>query len=97
MIGHAKGGAIVSTMATISADRLRTSSRSVMPTENFVFQDSCHAYVRPLFCEGKGPFRWAILSGRREDLEVIDNAMLRVFPDDKPLHRWIEKARAKVR
>lgn len=62
----------------------------------FVFPGFVPAYVRPLFCEGKGPFRWAILSGKKEDLTTIDEAMLKEFPNDKPLHRWIEKARAKV-
>lgn len=54
------------------------------------------AYVRPLFCEGKGPFRWACLSGDEKDLAVLDDALLRVFPDDRVLHRWVELARERV-
>jgi urocanate hydratase len=53
-------------------------------------------YVRPLFCEGKGPFRWACLSGDPKDLAAIDDALLSTFPDDKPLVRWIERVREKV-
>jgi urocanate hydratase len=54
------------------------------------------AYVRPLFCEGKGPFRWACLSGDLADLAAIDDALLRVFPDDPVLHRWVRMARERV-
>lgn len=54
------------------------------------------AYVRPLFCEGKGPFRWACLSGDPRDLDVLDDALLRVFPDDVILHRWVRLAREQV-
>ncbi len=53
-------------------------------------------YIRPLFCEGKGPFRWAALSGDHEDIEAIDARILELFPDDKPLSRWIELASKKV-
>ena len=53
-------------------------------------------YVRPLFCEGKGPFRWALLSGKKEELALIDDMLLKTFPKDKMLKRWIEKAREKV-
>lgn len=50
------------------------------------------AYIRPLFCEGKGPFRWAALSGLPEDILRIDRALLETFPNDKLLERWIKKA-----
>lgn len=53
-------------------------------------------YVRPLFCEGKGPFRWAILSGDPKDLAAIDDVLISTFPDDKPLVRWIDRVREKV-
>ena len=54
------------------------------------------AYVRPLFCEGKGPFRWAALSGDPEDIAATDRAILELFPDDTRLHRWIEMASERV-
>jgi urocanate hydratase len=53
-------------------------------------------YVRPLFCEGKGPFRWAALSGEPSDIAETDRAVLETFPEDKHLARWIEMARERV-
>jgi urocanate hydratase len=53
-------------------------------------------YVRPLFCEGKGPFRWAALSGDPADIAETDRAVLETFPEDKHLARWIEMARERV-
>jgi urocanate hydratase len=54
------------------------------------------AYVRPLFCEGKGPFRWAALSGDPRDILRIDETVTRLFPEDEPLNRWISLARERV-
>jgi urocanate hydratase len=54
------------------------------------------AYVRPLFCEGKGPFRWVALSGLKEDIFRTDELVSKLFPDNKPLQRWITLAREKV-
>ena len=54
------------------------------------------AYIRPLFCEGKGPFRWAALSGDAADIHATDRAILELFPDNEPLHRWITRASEKI-
>jgi urocanate hydratase len=54
------------------------------------------AYVRPLFCEGKGPFRWAALSGNPADIAATDRAVLEEFPDDEPLGRWIRLAGERI-
>jgi urocanate hydratase len=54
------------------------------------------AYIRPLFCEGKGPFRWAALSGDPADIAATDRAVLDLFPDDEKLARWITKAQDQV-
>ena len=54
-------------------------------------------YIRPLFCSGKGPFRWAALSGKPEDIYVTDEAVLKEFPEDGALERWIRKAQNKVK
>ena len=54
------------------------------------------AYIRPLFCEGKGPFRWVALSGDPEDIFRTDDAIRELFPDDKHLHRWLRLAREQV-
>jgi urocanate hydratase len=53
-------------------------------------------YIRPLFCEGKGPFRWAVLSGDEKDLLRTDEAILELFPEDEALHRWIRMAQKRV-
>jgi urocanate hydratase len=53
-------------------------------------------YIRPLFCDGKGPFRWVALSGEPEDIYRTDRAILETFPDNKPLCNWIEKAQNQI-
>ncbi|MBI4655354.1 MAG: urocanate hydratase [Elusimicrobia bacterium] len=55
------------------------------------------AYIRPLFCEGKGPFRWAALSGDAKDIETTDKLVVELFPENKDLKRWIDMASEKVR
>jgi urocanate hydratase len=62
----------------------------------FEFPGFVPAYVRPLFCEGKGPFRWVALSGEPEDIYRTDELVLRLFPRDRHLARWIQMAREKV-
>jgi urocanate hydratase len=62
----------------------------------FDFPGFVPAYIRPLFCEGKGPFRWAALSGDPEDIYKTDQAILDLFPEDEALSRWIRMAREKV-
>jgi len=54
------------------------------------------AFVRPMFCEGKGPFRWAALSGDPEDIAKTDRAVAELFPDDERLHRWLDMAAERV-
>jgi len=54
------------------------------------------AYIRPLFCKGAGPFRWAALSGNPADIQATDRAILELFPEKEALHRWIHKAQEKV-
>ncbi len=62
----------------------------------FEFPGFVPAYIRPLFCEGKGPFRWVALSGDREDIYRTDQAVMELFPNDEHLHRWLKMAREKV-
>ena len=62
----------------------------------FTFPGFVPAYIRPLFCEGKGPFRWVALSGDPEDIRVTDEAILKLFPDNKPLARWMAMAEERV-
>lgn len=54
------------------------------------------AYIRPLFCEGKGPFRWVALSGDPQDIYQTDRAIMELFPEDEHLHRWLRMARERV-
>ena len=65
--------------------------------EAFNYPGFVPAFIRPLFCEGKGPFRWAALSGDPEDIYKTDEAILREFPDDASLARWIRLAKEKVK
>src|SRR5450755_1360515 len=55
------------------------------------------AYIRPLFCEGRGPFRWVALSGEASDIAVTDNLVLELFPDNRILRRWIDLARKRIK
>ncbi|MFD7733676.1 urocanate hydratase [Kitasatospora phosalacinea] len=62
----------------------------------FAFPGFVPAYIRPLFCEGRGPFRWAALSGDPKDIHKTDRAVLDLFPENESLHRWITMAQEKV-
>jgi urocanate hydratase len=62
----------------------------------FDFPGFVPAYIRPLFCEGKGPFRWAALSGDPKDIARTDKAVLELFPENESLHRWIKMAQERV-
>lgn len=64
--------------------------------EAFGFPGFVPAYIRPLFCEGKGPFRWVALSGNPEDIYTIDEELVKLFPEDQALKRWLILAREKV-
>ncbi len=77
-------------------NNIRAEALKAGVTNAFDFPGFVPAYIRPLFCEGKGPFRWALLSGDPEDLRVTDEAVLRTFPEDKALARWITLARERV-
>jgi urocanate hydratase len=63
----------------------------------FAFPGFVPAYIRPLFCEGKGPFRWAALSGDPKDIAATDKAVSELFPDNEPLNRWLKLAAEKVK
>ncbi|MFD5100870.1 urocanate hydratase [Streptomyces albidochromogenes] len=65
-------------------------------TRAFDFPGFVPAYIRPLFCEGKGPFRWAALSGEASDIHKTDRELLKLFPENESLHRWIKMAGERV-
>ena len=65
-------------------------------SDAFAFQGFVPLFIRPLFCEGKGPFRWVALSGDPADIHATDDLVMEVFPEKQALQRWIKKAREKV-
>src|SRR5689334_9830440 len=75
---------------------LRAEARLGGYERAFAFPGFVPAYIRPLFCAGKGPFRWAALSGDPADIRATDEAVLDLFPDDDHLHRWIRAAQERV-
>jgi len=77
-------------------NNIRAQAQKAGVENAFDFPGFVPAYIRPLFCEGKGPFRWAVLSGDPADLAVTDEAVLRAFPEDRALARWITLARERV-
>lgn len=78
-------------------NNLRGQAHDKRGVENaFDFPGFVPAYIRPLFCEGKGPFRWVALSGDPEDIRVTDEALMELFPENKGLHRWLKMAGEKI-
>ena len=77
-------------------NNIRTVALDAGLADAFAFPGFVPAYVRPLFCEGKGPFRWVALSGDPNDLHRTDDLVLELFPRDEHLARWIRLAREKV-
>jgi len=77
-------------------NNLREFARQGGEKNAFDYPGFVPAYVRPLFCEGKGPFRWAALSGDPQDIYETDQALMEAFPQDKHLINWLTKAREKI-
>jgi urocanate hydratase len=77
-------------------NNLRGEAQEAGVDEAFTYPGFVPAYIRPLFCRGVGPFRWAALSGDPEDIEAIDGALRDLFPDDLLLQRWLELAPERV-
>jgi len=77
-------------------NNIREGARLAGVTDAFEIPGFVPAYVRPLFCLGKGPFRWVALSGDPEDILVTDRAVKEVVPDDAALHRWLDMAEERV-
>ena len=78
-------------------NNIRAEAKKAGVENAFDFPGFVPAYIRPLFCEGKGPFRWACLSGDPDDLTATDEAVLATFPEDRALARWIHLARERVK
>lgn len=77
-------------------NNLRGHAKAAGLANAFDFEGFVPKYIRPLFCEGKGPFRWAALSGDPEDIRVTDEIILELFPEDEALARWIHMAQERV-
>jgi urocanate hydratase len=77
-------------------NNLRGEAREGGVEEAFTYPGFVPAYIRPLFCRGVGPFRWAALSGDERDIAAIDSALRELFPDDPALQRWLELAPGRV-
>jgi urocanate hydratase len=77
-------------------NNLRQRAFDAGVSDAFEFPGFVPAYIRPLFCEGKGPFRWVALSGDPEDIYRTDEAVLQLFPQNEHLHRWLHLARERV-
>jgi len=87
-----RGGAV----AFDYGNNLRGQAREGGFGDAFAYQGFVPAYIRPLFCEGRGPFRWVALSGDPGDISATDAAVLSLFPEDNALARWIRLAQARV-
>src|SRR5437879_5661727 len=92
MLEMQKRGAIVFDYG----NNLRGQALAAGETHALDFPGFVPAYIRPLFCRGKGPFRWVALSGDPEDIYRTDEALLDLFPENEALHRWITLARQKI-
>jgi len=92
MVGFMDGGAEVFDYGNSIRDEARLGGFG----RAFEFPGFIPAYIRPLFCEGKGPFRWVALSGDPKDIHATDKAVLDLFPDNEHLRRWITMAQDRV-
>ena len=77
-------------------NNLRARAQEAGLKNAFDFPGFVPAYIRPLFCEGKGPFRWAALSGDPQDIAVTDELILALFPENTSLHRWMKMAKERI-
>ncbi len=78
-------------------NNIRTMAHRRGVTDAYNFPGFVPAYIRPLFCEGRGPFRWVALSGEAADIAITDDLVLRLFPENETLRRWIQLARRRVK
>jgi urocanate hydratase len=93
MVGLMREGAVTFDYG----NNLRGQAKDAGYDDAFAYPGFVPAYIRPLFCQGKGPFRWAALSGDPEDIYRTDELVLDLFPEDEHLARWIRKAREQVK
>ena len=99
MAKHVEGMLAMKNRGAITFDygnNLRARAQEAGVKNAFDYPGFVPAYIRPLFCKGSGPFRWVALSGDPEDIRVTDEAILKLFPHKKDLHRWIKMAGERI-
>ncbi len=97
---HVEGMLRLQKMGSVTFDygnNIRTFARDRGVANAFDIPGFVPEYIRPLFCEGRGPFRWVTLSGEANDIAVTDDLVLEMFPQNRSLSRWIELARKRIR
>jgi urocanate hydratase len=92
MLGFMDAGAVTFDYG----NNLRAGAREGGNRRAFDYPGFVPAFIRPMFCQGKGPFRWVALSGDPEDIETSDRAIMELFPEDRRLHRWLRLAEERV-
>jgi urocanate hydratase len=100
MARHVEGMLRLQKMGAVTFDygnNIRTFAFQQGVKNAYDFPGFVPAYIRPLFCEGKGPFRWAALSGDPKDIAITDDLVLELFPENRKLARWIDLARKRIR
>jgi len=100
MARHVKGMLRLQKMGAVTFDygnNIRTFAFQRGVKDAYDLPGFVPAYIRPLFCEGRGPFRWAALSGEASDIAVTDDLVLELFPENRSLRRWIDLARKRIK
>jgi urocanate hydratase len=100
MARHVEGMLRLQKMGSVTFDygnNIRTFAFQRGVKNAYDFPGFVPAYIRPLFCEGRGPFRWVALSGEVSDIAVTDDLVLELFPENRSLRRWIELARKRIK
>jgi urocanate hydratase len=100
MARHVEGMLRLQKMGSVTFDygnNIRTFAHQRGISNAYDFPGFVPAYIRPLFCEGRGPFRWVALSGEPSDIHTTDDLVLELFPDNRILRRWIELARKRIK
>jgi urocanate hydratase len=100
MARHVEGMLRLQKMGSVTFDygnNIRTYAHQRGVKDAYDFPGFVPAYIRPLFCEGRGPFRWVALSGEPSDIAITDDLVLELFPENRILRRWIDLARKRIK
>jgi urocanate hydratase len=100
MAAHVEGMLRLQKMGSVTFDygnNIRTFAFQQGVKNAYDFPGFVPAYIRPLFCEGRGPFRWVALSGEASDIHITDDLVLELFPENRILRRWIDLARKRIK